>query len=143
MERHGLNMGHISTKPQRKWYGGSHAWKKRRALQLKLHPLCAYCEQRGIVTPATVAHHAEPHKGKWNDFRLGRLESLCKDCHDRLAQREEHDGFRSDIGPDGWPTDPRHRANRGAIPDVQPRVVDANSPQKRTSYRKPASSPRR
>jgi hypothetical protein len=70
------------------------------------------CEARGIVTPATVADHMTPHRGNWNEFLLGKLQSLCSECHDREKQRIEVRGFGSAIGDDGWPLDPNHPANR-------------------------------
>jgi hypothetical protein len=33
------------------------------------------------LTPASIADHDPPHKGDWNAFRLGPLQSLCRDCH--------------------------------------------------------------
>ena len=48
-------------------------WLRRRKLQLKHHPLCKFCEARGVATRATVADHVEPHKGDWNLFALGEL----------------------------------------------------------------------
>jgi 5-methylcytosine-specific restriction enzyme A len=94
------------------WYANSRAWRRRRKLQLREHPLCAYCLERGVTTPAAIADHIEPVAGDWNRFRLGRLQSLCTSCHASLKAFEENRGYRSDIGADGWPTDPRHPANR-------------------------------
>src|SRR5262249_38106385 len=69
------------------------------------------CLARGITTPATVADHIASHGGDWNAFRLGALQSLCKPCHDRGKRLLDLDGCSHEIGDDGWPTDPRHRAN--------------------------------
>ena len=33
---------------------------------------------------------------------------MCGPCHRSVKQKEEKRGYRSDIGIDGWPTDPRH-----------------------------------
>ena len=76
--------------------------------QLLEHPLCRYCAERGIVTPATICDHVEPHRGDVNKFWLGRFQSLCKSCHDSTKRFVETRGFRPDIGLDGWPLDPRH-----------------------------------
>ena len=51
----------------RLWYG-SGRWKRRRRLQLRAHPLCCLCLQRGHMEVATVADHVEPHYGDWNSF---------------------------------------------------------------------------
>jgi 5-methylcytosine-specific restriction enzyme A len=102
--------------PWRSWYG-LERWKKRARHQLRLEPLCRACLARGFVVPATIADHEPPHRGNWNAFRLGPLQSLCADCHagkwaaDRRGSHAEI-GYRGDIGDDGWPTDPRHPANR-------------------------------
>ena len=94
-----------------KWYH-TQRWRRRAALQLKLEPLCAIFLQNGQVVPATDADHVVPHKGNEWAFWFGDLQSLCGPCHWSVKQKEEKRGYRSDIGIDGWPTDPRHPANR-------------------------------
>lgn len=37
-------------------------WRKARALFLKQHPLCAFCQAEGKVVPATVVDHIIPHR---------------------------------------------------------------------------------
>lgn len=84
-------------------------WRKARLAFLKAHPLCAMCEERGRTTAATVVDHVKPHKG---DARLfwdrDNWQPLCKPCHDSGKATEEARGYRTDIGADGWPLDPRH-----------------------------------
>jgi 5-methylcytosine-specific restriction endonuclease McrA len=82
-------------------------WKRRRAAQLRGHPLCAICEAQGRVTPATVAHHVTPHRGDPAPFWNGELQSLCKVHHDVDAQSAEKGGSRKHVerGPDGCPLD--------------------------------------
>ena len=63
------------------WYS-SGRWARIRKQQLLAHPLCHFCLERGIVTPATIRDHVEPHHGDVNKFWLGKLQSLCKTCHD-------------------------------------------------------------
>jgi 5-methylcytosine-specific restriction enzyme A len=87
-------------------------WLRRRALQLKHYPLCKFCLARGVVMPATVADHVEPHKGNWNLFVLGELQSLCASCHNSSKRYIEERGYGIDVDDDGWPTDARHPANR-------------------------------
>jgi hypothetical protein len=96
---------------------------------LRLEPLCRYCSARGKVTPATIADHVTPHRGDWNAFRLGELQSLCFDCHNRLKHRIDLHGYSSDIGVDGWPLDARHPANGGKLA--------GNDQTKRTPPRQP------
>ena len=43
-----------------RWYH-TQRWRRRAALQLKLHPLCAICLQNGQIVPATDADHIVPH----------------------------------------------------------------------------------
>jgi hypothetical protein len=61
-----------------------------------------------------------PHNGDWNRFLLGELQSLCRDCHARKWATDAKGGkpeigYSREIGPDGWPIDPRHPANRGRL----------------------------
>jgi hypothetical protein len=51
---------------------------------LRLEPLCRLCLEADRVTPATVADHIEPHRGSYELFRLGKLRSVCAECHDSL-----------------------------------------------------------
>jgi 5-methylcytosine-specific restriction protein A len=87
-------------------------WQRRRRLQLLDHPLCKFCLERGVVTPAIVADHLEPHRGDVNLFYTGELMSLCKACHDSRKRFMEINGYAPDISLDGWPIDPLHPVNR-------------------------------
>jgi 5-methylcytosine-specific restriction endonuclease McrA len=70
------------------------------------------CSARGIVSIGAVVDHVRPHHGNWNKFRTAELQTLCTNCHESLKKRAELDGYAaSNIGPDGWPTDPAHPAN--------------------------------
>jgi 5-methylcytosine-specific restriction endonuclease McrA len=91
----------------RDWYGLGR-WKTRAHFQLRQHPLCRYCLDKNVVTIAVIADHVVPHRGDWNAFWLGALQSLCKTCHESGKKYAENRGFRSDIGADGWPVDPKH-----------------------------------
>jgi 5-methylcytosine-specific restriction endonuclease McrA len=99
-------------RPWRTWYQ-LERWRRRRRLQLKQHPLCAECLSRGVVERATVADHTKPHRGDWNAFLLGELQSLCDACHNSSKRRFDLDGYDSQLlDARGWPVDPRHPANR-------------------------------
>jgi 5-methylcytosine-specific restriction protein A len=92
-------------------------WQKRRARQLRDRPLCERHLKMNQVVVATTAHHLTRHKGNAEIFWSSPLESLCESCHNQDAQEEEADavrGYSTRIGLDGWPTDPRHPANRGS-----------------------------
>ncbi|MDR7230621.1 5-methylcytosine-specific restriction endonuclease McrA [Caulobacter sp. BE264] len=88
----------------RAWYGLAR-WHRIRARQLRDHPLCALCEEDGLVVPATVCDHVEQHGGDEEKFWSGPFQSLCKPCHDRRKQAEEAAARRAA---------PRPRAGGGA-----------------------------
>ena len=71
-----------------KWYSTAR-WATIRKHQLLQHPLCKYCAERGIVTPATICDHVEPHHGDVNKFWLGPFQSLCKRYHDSTKRLEK------------------------------------------------------
>jgi len=83
-------------------------WQRLRKLQLQRHPLCKFCLERGIVTAANVVDHVTPHRGDWNAFVTGELQSLCEPCHRSAKRQIELRGYCTDIGLDGLPTDPNH-----------------------------------
>jgi 5-methylcytosine-specific restriction endonuclease McrA len=87
-------------------------WQRLRQLQLRQHPLCAFCLERGHVTAANVVDHVVPHHGDWTAFVTGQLQSLCEPCHKSAKRQIELHGYRTDIGLDGFPTDPNHPFNR-------------------------------
>jgi hypothetical protein len=93
------------------WYS-SGRWARIRKQQLLAHPLCHFCLERGIVTPATIRDHVEPHHGDVNKFWLGPFQSLCKRCHDSAKRFVESRGYRPDVRLDGWPLDPNHPVYR-------------------------------
>jgi len=88
-------------------------WRKRRDYHLKENPLCRMCLEQNMVTPATEVDHIVPHRGNWNSFRLGAIQSLCSRHHHGAKQREEIVGYSTQVGKDGIPLDPRHPIWRG------------------------------
>jgi len=115
--------------PWDKWYGLA-VWQKRRRHQLMVEPFCAICTAQGCPSVvATQVDHIVPHRGDWNAFRLGALQSLCASCHGHKKFAEAH-GFDRAIGADGMPLDPRHpfytggkRKNDGVPPLPPPPVL--------------------
>jgi 5-methylcytosine-specific restriction protein A len=107
-------MDKTSTRSQWKKYYDTGFWQNRRKIQLKAHPLCAFCAAKGLVVPARVVDHVEPHNGDWTKFRTSELQSLCFDCHDKTKRNIDLRGYSDDIDDDGWPTDPKHPANRAS-----------------------------
>ena len=77
------------------------------AHHLREHPLCQYCFERIILTPAKLCVPSEGHYAT-------ALVSLCRDCAESTARAIAQHGFRLDIGLDGWPLDPSHPANRSS-----------------------------
>jgi 5-methylcytosine-specific restriction endonuclease McrA len=90
----------------------SRRWRAVRAAQIAREPLCERCKAKGILVPTKVVHHKIPHRGDITLFWSGPFESLCNPCHSGPAQQEENRGYTNEIGPDGWPSDPRHPSNR-------------------------------
>lgn len=78
-------------------------WLTLRANHLAEHPLCKMCERDGVVTPATVCDHVEPHRDDVDAFWRGPFQSLCDPCHSSRKQREEHGRESLTWGADGWP----------------------------------------
>jgi 5-methylcytosine-specific restriction endonuclease McrA len=106
-----MTIANPRSMPWREWYGLGR-WRNRRKVQLQEHPLCAFCLKRGLVVPATIVDHVEPHRGDWNKFVLGAVQSLCSHCHESTKKEIEQRGFARDVGLDGWPIDPNHPANQ-------------------------------
>ena len=90
-----------------RWYSTA-SWRRRRAHQLTIEPLCRLCLEAGRVTPATIADHVVSHPGDYTAFRLGPLRSLCADCHNRL---DANNAARAPVREDGTPSDPNHPWN--------------------------------
>jgi hypothetical protein len=81
-------------------------WRRRRARQLRVEPVCRICLQRdNLVTPAMVCDHIEPHHGDRHKFYYGALQSLCIDHHNGAKRSIERRGYDNTIGPDGLPLD--------------------------------------
>jgi hypothetical protein len=55
---------------------------------------------------------AVPHRGNYELFRLGKLRSLCAECHNALdAPNRAPVRSRSPVRANGTPSDPRHPWN--------------------------------
>lgn len=63
--------------------------------------------------------HVVPHRGDYDLFWHGELQTLCTRCHNSAKQKEEAQGFSTAMRPeDGWPLDPAHPFNRKRRADV-------------------------
>ena len=98
------------------WYKLAIWHKRLRPQQLAKEPLCKRCLAEGKITAATVVDHIIPHKGDWAGFTdPENLQSLCAHHHNSAKQSIDRTGYSKAVGGDGWPTDPAHPANRGAL----------------------------
>ena len=103
----------MTARPSAAKRGYDRQWRKARRAYLARHPLCVRCKATGRTVTASEVDHIVPHRGDRKLFwDLTNWQPLCKSCHSRHKQREERRGYSSSVGPDGWPIDPRHPANR-------------------------------
>ncbi|MCR6498427.1 HNH endonuclease [Shinella sp. CPCC 101442] len=80
------------------------AWRRLRAHQLAVQPLCEFCLISEEVTAAEVVDHRKPHKGDLELFYdPSNLQSLCAPCHNGHKQRIERGSKAVVIGVDGYP----------------------------------------
>jgi len=95
------------TSASRRGYGRK--WQAARAVFLQAHPLCAMCQQRGVVTAAQVVDHIVPHR---QDMKLfwdrKNWQPLCHSCHCAHKQRLERSGDMMGCDEHGLPLDPHH-----------------------------------
>jgi len=65
-------------------------WTKLSAAFRATHPLCAECQARGIIRPATVVDHIVPYP-ICADYFFDRsnLQALCSDCNHKKGQRDK------------------------------------------------------
>ncbi|WP_194205803.1 HNH endonuclease signature motif containing protein [Superficieibacter sp. 1612_C1] len=96
-------------------------WDKERIAFLRLHPLCAMCQEQGRVTAATVVDHITPHRLKealnaGDSVAIAKAQKLfwsrrnwqglCKQHHDSTKQRMEKRGIIIGCDENGIPLDP-------------------------------------
>jgi hypothetical protein len=62
--------------------------------------MCLMSEE---ITIADTADHVTPHRGDYDLFWHGELQSLCASCHSKHKQNEELGKSVVRYGPDGWP----------------------------------------
>lgn len=74
------------------WMYSTAEWKRRRADQLRHHP---WCQVPGCHERATEVDHVEAHRGDWQAFINGKLQSLCKRHHVQKTMREVADRRKS------------------------------------------------
>ena len=71
------------------WYS-TDRWARIKKQQLLAHARCQFCLERGIVTPAEICDHIEPHHGDPQKFwNTDNWQPLCRPHHDGTKQRQE------------------------------------------------------
>jgi 5-methylcytosine-specific restriction protein A len=78
----GLDTRQKTSKAERdKFYTGA-AWRRCRSAFLACNPLCVDCLERGLLTSATIPHHARERLDR-PDLALDmeNLVALCSPCH--------------------------------------------------------------
>lgn len=74
--------------------GYGYRWQKAREQFLRAHPLCCYCQRKGLIEPASIVDHITPHRGDmalfWDE---SNWQPLCKPCHDSTKKAEEAKGW--------------------------------------------------
>lgn len=99
--RHTDDQGHGSiTEPWRAWYSlarwrsPEHGLRMRVLIRDRFTCQLVECGRIERRTHLLVADHVIPHRGDaalfWDE---GNLQTLCKDCHDRVKQAEERAGL--------------------------------------------------
>lgn len=92
-----------------KWPYNTSLWLRMRAERLRIEPVCRYCRQIGLVTPADTVDHIRPHRGDINlAFDADNLQSCCAPCHDRHAQAKDRGEAVAGCDASGYPLDPTH-----------------------------------
>lgn len=84
-------------------------WRRIRAIQLSLEPLCRDCARQGQGTEATEVDHIDggEHEGQYEPGKgYTNLQSLCKPCHSTKTWHQvrglDHRPVDADGNPPGW-----------------------------------------
>lgn len=67
--------------------GYDNTWKKFRQSFLYQHPLCAVCEKKGLLTPATEVHHIKPLSEGGERLDPRNCMALCHVCHTEITNK--------------------------------------------------------
>ena len=110
----------VKTKKGRLLPLNNAAWRKLRASVLQEQPMCADCEARGLLVPASEVHHINDDAC---DNTRSNLVGLCKQCHSRHTAHDQ--GFNVPMGCDvtGKPLNPHHHWNNATETNLVRPVV--------------------
>lgn len=78
--------------------GYNHRWQIYRAEYLRHNPLCKMCNDKGLLTPATVIDHIKPVEDGQSDplfWQASNHQPLCRDCHSYKTRVIDKRGFGS------------------------------------------------
>ena len=64
------------------------AWKRARAAYLRRHPVCE-CDDPACHRLANTVHHVTAVKDGGAEFDFDNLQSMTRDCHERIEGREK------------------------------------------------------
>jgi len=68
----------------------SRRWQAERLAFLREQPLCVDCEAHGVIRPANVVDHIDPHRGDEAVFwDTNRWQALCASCHSRKTAKSD------------------------------------------------------
>jgi 5-methylcytosine-specific restriction protein A len=82
-----------SLRPSAARRGYDHNWRRIRLAQLRREPLCRFCMERGVMTPATEVDHILA-LADGGTHAATNLRSACHSCHSRRTARDQAFGRR-------------------------------------------------
>jgi len=85
----------------------------RRERWFRRHPLCAHCEARGRIVPATELDHIVALVNGGTDTP-DNWQGLCSSCHEIKTRKDLGQSTIGACDPDGLPIDPDHHWNKGS-----------------------------
>lgn len=72
-------------------------WRTVRKAYLMAHPMCVKCQQKGIITEATVVDHKIPIRQGGDEYSWTNLQSLCASCHNKKSAREQGNAMQTNF----------------------------------------------
>ena len=63
-------------------------WKNLRGYHLRSHPLCVYCERKGLTVKGYFVDHITPLRQGGRPLDPMNLQTLCKSCHASKTNKE-------------------------------------------------------
>lgn len=84
-KRNKARKDHDKKRGTRTQRGYGNKWLCIRAQFLRLNPLCARCNEHGVVKQANCVHHLDHNQ---HNNKHENLQSLCHDCHEIIHGRK-------------------------------------------------------